>query len=111
MIQGWRTNLTRSCVAIVPVALGATALGLAAPSHAAAAASIDTGSWRVEQTFGPTTQGFNAVSCSSSSDCVAVGTGIIEATTDAGSTWNSETVPAGVGALYGISCPSASTCF
>jgi hypothetical protein len=51
----------------------------------------------------------------SSTDCTTVGvetkgSGAIIATTD-GSTWNSQTVPAGVNNLAGVTCPSPAHCF
>jgi hypothetical protein len=56
----------------------------------------------------------NGVSCVDATHCVAVGstssrTAAIEATTD-GSTWITQTVPAGVGFLSSVSCVDATHC-
>jgi RHS repeat-associated protein len=53
------------------------------------------------------------VSCSSASDCVAVGesgsSGVILYQSSVGGTFSSETVPTGVGRISAVSCPSGST--
>ena len=63
------------------------------------------------------------VSCASSSSCVAVGTNdfvsstgtsldpVTLFTSDAGATWHEGSIPAGLSALTGVSCPSSSDCF
>ena len=51
-----------------------------------------------------------AVSCSTTSNCVAVGGSTIWTTTDGGSSWTSQAVPSPTEVLTGISCPSTITC-
>jgi hypothetical protein len=63
-------------------------------------------SWTTPQTI----PGANLVTvdCPSASDCYAVGEdgGFIDATTDGGASWNSETLPSGAGDLSGLTCTS-----
>jgi photosystem II stability/assembly factor-like uncharacterized protein len=44
-------------------------------------------------------------------DCIAVGQGTIAATTDGGVQWFGQTFPNEVQDLYGVSCPTAATCW
>lgn len=56
----------------------------------------------------------SAISCPTTADCWAVGGGrgmYIEATTDGGSTWQSQAVPVGTANLLGVSCPSVEDCW
>jgi hypothetical protein len=68
--------------------------------------------------LGPAGDQFQGVSCPGPNDCFAAGlmqtdsglVGVIAATTDGGVTWTSQSLPSGVAALSGISCPSSTTC-
>ena len=81
------------------------------------------------------TWSFNSMSCASASSCwlaasamppapqpatnsaiheqVSIGQmeGLLASTTDGGSTWASSTLPAGVGGVIDVTCPSTSTCY
>ena len=52
----------------------------------------------------------DAVSCSTSSTCTAVGGESIIASTDGGATWSIQSTPSGVAGLSGVACSSSSTC-
>ncbi len=77
-------------------------------------------SWRQEAVNGPI-DNLRTISCSSSTTCVAVGPneeaassasapGEAIATTDAGATWNLETLPSDSGLVTQITCPDANHC-
>ncbi len=55
-----------------------------------------------------------AVSCASTTNCIAVGQttdgAAILSSTDGGATWTSQVVPAGANSLGGVSCPSVMDC-
>ncbi len=63
---------------------------------------------------------FAGIACPSTDTCFAVGSsggdlktptsGIVEATTNGGTTWNAQALPAGVSVLAAIACPSTTTC-
>ncbi len=85
--------------------------------------TTDTGAtWTQEQLSSPASSyiELDAISCSSTADCVTVGgNGIgssgsptaIYTTTDGGITWTQEPVPVDVVDVSGVSCPSATTCY
>jgi photosystem II stability/assembly factor-like uncharacterized protein len=50
-----------------------------------------------------------SVSCSSASQCVAVGIGVAITSSDGGSTWSANAIPTSNTALLGVSCPSDTT--
>jgi len=64
----------------------------------------------------------SSISCPSSSQCYAVGSALYEApgtdgdstlleSSDSGSTWSQESLPAGISYVGAVSCPSPSTCY
>jgi hypothetical protein len=60
--------------------------------------------------------GFHAITCPSTSDCVAVGqgtngAGLVEVSTNGGASFTDEPVPAGLPALFGVSCPDKAHCY
>ena len=65
-----------------------------------------------DQTIPTGTFALDGVSCSSGSDCTAVGqtpaaTGVILATTDGGTTWTDQVILAGTVILDGVACTPA----
>ncbi len=52
----------------------------------------------------------DAVDCSTTSVCVAVGQGATVRSTDGGKTWTSNAIPTTNTTLLGVNCPSATTC-
>ena len=59
-----------------------------------------------------TTPSMNAISCATTTACVAVGdSGSVIHSTDGGATWASSTAISGSGSLRSVSCPSATNCF
>jgi hypothetical protein len=63
----------------------------------------------------PGSGGFNAVSCATTTDCVAVGAdaagaAVASISTNAGSSFASQPLPAGTPALSSVSCAGSSTC-
>ncbi len=76
----------------------------------------DAGSpWQLTATY-PVVPNTIGVTCTSTSTCYAAGDngsqyGDIFGTTNAGSTWSTQTVPAQTGGINYISCPSATDCF
>ena len=62
----------------------------------------------------------SGVTCASTTDLLAVGGpadgedvsggGVALATKDAGASWQNQSLPSGIGTLYGITCPSESEC-
>lgn len=59
--------------------------------------------------------GFNAVSCSTVTNCVAVGAdgslqGVTSVSSDGGSTWTQGATAAGQPALFAVDCPSTTNC-
>ena len=60
--------------------------------------------------------GFHAITCPSTSDCVAVGqgtngVGLVEVSNNGGASFTDEPVPAGLPALFGVSCPDNAHCY
>jgi hypothetical protein len=60
--------------------------------------------------------GFHAIACPSTTLCVAVGqgtngVGLVEMSTDGGTSFTDEPVPAGLPTLYGVACPDVTHCF
>ena len=95
----------------VAIVVGSTAVVAGATSRPAAASVTQT--W-TDQTSVPGQVAPLAISCPTSSDCIAVGApgrsaGIL-ATTDGGATWATQSIPPGVDYLDGVSCASASDC-
>jgi photosystem II stability/assembly factor-like uncharacterized protein len=86
-------------------ALAAT--GMVAVSEAGAAIPTN---WVTQASYPAPKAGPSAISCPSTSVCVMVGGTSIFRTTDSGSTWSSESVPAGVTNLDSISCATTSDC-
>ncbi len=83
---------------------------LAQPFVASATGTRSNSVWRVATTNTQPAY-LNAVACPSTSDCIAVGDGIIATTTNGGRTWTSENpVDEGVDVLSAIACPSTSDC-
>lgn len=62
------------------------------------------------------TGGVSAISCSSASSCIAVGTasqhsgGFVATTTDGGLSWSEQPLPAGLSSLSALSCSTAYQC-
>ena len=86
------------------------------PSPLYAVVTTDAGAtWSVYEINGAFGPGFSSVSCvdasSTSFDCWAVAGSGVEVSTDGGQTWSSETVPASVTYLNGISCANTSDCW
>ena len=52
-----------------------------------------------------------AISCATTNSCVAIALGRIEATTDGGASWVSQTKPLDSDSTYALSCPTATACF
>jgi photosystem II stability/assembly factor-like uncharacterized protein len=50
-----------------------------------------------------------SVSCSSATQCVAVGSGVAITSSDGGATWNAHSIPTNNTTLLGVSCPSGTT--
>jgi photosystem II stability/assembly factor-like uncharacterized protein len=94
---------TSDCVAVGAASEGST-------KSALVAYSTDGGtSW----TYGtaPDVTSIFAISCASTLDCVAVGSGsVILTSSNGGSTWTSQSVPSGITSLQGVSCASTSNC-
>jgi photosystem II stability/assembly factor-like uncharacterized protein len=102
------------------VAGGVTATG----QPGAVLATTDGGSsWTTSFTFPYAVSSLIAVSCPTASVCMAAGgltnatsaegptgPGVVVTSTDGGSTWATESLPAGVGSLSAISCASSSVC-
>lgn len=107
----FRAGLASCLVGLMFLAAG---LGAVINSISASAQSTD---WAAQQQFSSAITALSAIGCSTSSDCVAVGTnstetsGVVVSTTDGGNTWNTETLPAGTGPLYGVFCVSSSDCW
>jgi photosystem II stability/assembly factor-like uncharacterized protein len=61
---------------------------------------------------GPVARGFV---CASTADCCgrddSPGTGTVVVTTHGGSTWESQSLPGGISALYNVSCANTSDCW
>jgi photosystem II stability/assembly factor-like uncharacterized protein len=78
-------------------------------------AGAQTTDWATQRQFPAAPAGVEAVSCTSASDCVAVGSneqetaGLVATTTDGGATWTTQNIP-NVGALNAVSCSSNLTC-
>ena len=92
-----------------------------ATASAVIVATTDGGVTWTSQTVPSGVQILSAVACpAATSDCIAVGYTVdslgsangatIVATTNGGATWANRTVPAGLGSLSGVACPSASEC-
>jgi hypothetical protein len=116
-VGGWRRRLfpqwlrcsvacvlTVAAVAVVTLA----AVGFSGESPVSAAGA--PGTWQVEQTYTPTPGDLSAISCATTSDCMAVESGYVVVTTNGGTNWTTENAPAGIGQINAISCPSATTC-
>lgn len=52
----------------------------------------------------------NAVACSSTAACQALGNGAAMKTSNAGGSWNTEKLPSGVETIDAIVCPARSVC-
>ncbi len=84
-------------------------------------ATSDAGTTWVRQPGPAGVNRLNDIACPSSSECVAVGGpddsldvgggGTVLASTDGGTVWQGESLPPGVGTLFGIACPSISVCY
>jgi hypothetical protein len=105
-------------VTVVTVAMAGTVFAIPfAMSPAGAAGSTE---WQFKLSYLIPNNGNpepGSVACPSTSDCIVVGSnssngagGGILSTTDGGSTWVIETVPAGTGVLSDVACPSTSDC-
>ena len=100
------------------------AVGAEGTSPTGSLAAVSTASGGAAWTAGTittpsgTTGSLDGVSCSSTTDCIAVGstrtsttsTGVAYSTTDGGSTWTKETLPTGVPQLIAVTCPSTTDC-
>ena len=95
-------------VAGVVVVVTLSTVGVSGESPASAAGPA--GSWQVEQKYTPTAGGFDAISCATTIDCMAVESGEVVVTTNGGTSWTTENAPAGIGQINAISCSSATTC-
>jgi photosystem II stability/assembly factor-like uncharacterized protein len=80
------------------------ALGLVSPGLASAQSS----GWTLQLPI--SSRSLSSLSCASPSNCVAVGSNGIVATTDGGTTWVDQTVPGGPLDLTGVSCAVATSC-
>lgn len=91
---------TSTCVAV-----GATNSGSAAIS-----VSNDGGDSWTSQPLSSTTPELDAVSCNSSTACVAVGPDVALTTSDGGMQWTPATLPASDQTLLGVSCSGQGQC-
>ena len=104
-------------------AIGTVLVGpLSATANAATAtAKAGTPTWSVSDSMTAPVTAIQSVACPSSSDCYAVGensddeydtdSGIILSSTNGGTTWNTQSDPAGSTSLSNIACPSTTTCY
>ena len=84
--------------------------------------TTDAGStWKSETFLAGVFQALTSVTCTDTTDCVAVGyvttngsegttSAFVIKTTDAGNSWVNQSLPSGVGALSSISCPTTTWC-
>jgi photosystem II stability/assembly factor-like uncharacterized protein len=113
---GWRRTsgrLRRLVAAAVCLLATAGSTGIVAVTGsglAPASAAGASGSWQADHTFAATPGPFDAISCATSSTCLAGGGGAVVATNDGGTTWAVKSVPSSLATLSGISCPSATSC-
>ncbi len=114
----------------LPSTFDSLAYGIACPtsSECTAVGSSYVGNYSIGEIAGTTDGGtswsaqtlpsglspFGAVSCASTSHCIAGGSDATGAaaysTSDGGATWSQQTLPAGLVGFLSISCPSATTC-
>ena len=73
-----------------------------------ATSSNDGGTW-TSSTVPTGLPEMKSVSCSSASQCVAVGSGVAITSSDGGATWSAHSIPTSNTALLGVSCPSDTT--
>jgi hypothetical protein len=94
-----------------------TALGIIA-GRVTTLTPSSTGIWRAGAALPPVVSAATALSCTDSRYCWATATqsvdvdhvvGVIAATSDGGTTWALQHIPAGTGALEGIDCNSSTT--
>ena len=103
---------------VAAVGLVASVAVAALPGAAPPAGAATVGPpWTVSTSYPVPVSSLAAISCPSTSACVAVGYGgstpaggVVLTTTDGGTTWTQQTIPSGVGAFYGVACPSTSDC-
>lgn len=101
-----------SCRGTACVVVGQSGPPSAGPFAAVAFSHAGT-AWQTG-TLPPNIRNLMAVSCATASDCWAVGVSVAKAativlTTDGGSSWTAETIPAG-NKLSSLSCPTTSDC-
>src|ERR1700730_9756915 len=101
-VPSWPALRTRRlATAVLPLALlGAVGFASVGPAEPAGATSPG---WTLQASY-PAPPTPDAVSCASGSVCIAVG-GDFLVTTDAGTAWTSQALPAGVKSLDAVSCP------
>lgn len=86
------------------------AVGADASGNAAVATSDDGGQSWTGDSVPAVTAALNAVDCGDSTQCVAVGQGVIMTSSNDGSTWSQSAVPVANTTLLGVACPSSLTC-
>jgi photosystem II stability/assembly factor-like uncharacterized protein len=86
------------------------AVGASAGAGGLAADSTTEGSTWSDNPLPANTPELTNVSCATSSNCVAIGSGAIVTTSNGGASWTLSTPPTANTTLLGISCASASTC-
>ncbi|MDA8342693.1 MAG: sialidase family protein, partial [Actinomycetota bacterium] len=108
VLDGVSCSSTQACVAVGTVSTRVSFFDVVDVS-AAILTSTDGGvTWTSQSVPNGVTQ-LAAVSCPSTTSCVAVGSAILTST-DGGVTWTSQSVPSGVTQLAGAACPSTTSC-
>jgi photosystem II stability/assembly factor-like uncharacterized protein len=91
--------------------LATIGLGMTLTIQTSSATPPSPSGWQVVAQFPPGGTALTGISCPSIDDCYAVGLeGVIEATTDGGGTWVSQSAPADTGGLHGVDCISSTSC-
>ncbi len=98
---------------VVTASNGAQTSAVSAPTGTVTTPALPAASWgQVDHYFADWAS--IGVACPSASDCFAVGGtaygAVILASTDGGSTWSSQSAPAGVATLASVACPSTTVC-
>lgn len=112
--MGASNRFGRAAAVMACVAAGLTAVATQLGATPAGADTAGTGpgqvpSWQSQATYPLPAGGLSAVSCGSTTTCVAVSDLDAERTVDGGASWTTVPLPAGAQAVA-ISCPSALDC-
>jgi photosystem II stability/assembly factor-like uncharacterized protein len=104
----WRATSTWLQITVIGVAArGLSFFGAGLTGTSAAASANTQAAWTLQASY-PQQPRAQAVSCPSSTECFAVGTGLFESV-DGGDTWTSGVTPPM--SFSDIDCPSTSVCF